>query len=379
MFAQGLARVRNPLWTAAALVVVVAGLRAGAPLLVPLLVAVFLAIILAPAVSWLARRKVPRFLAILLVVLGLIALGAGVAALVSESFREFASVAPRYQERLSAMLRAAIAWSTHMLGSRQLELSADKLLASIDPGSIVSAVGWSMNALAILLSDAVLVLLTLAFILVEAPTLPGKLRRLLGKPNADMSRFDRIANDVQRYLAVKTVLAVATGTLVGVLNALLGIDFALLWGLLGFLANYIPNLGIIFAAIPAVLLALVQYGVGRTALLVVGYVVIGTVIGNITEPAWLGRRLGLSTLVVFLSLVIWGWIWGWVGMLLSVPLTMVLKIMLEWSEEWRPIAATLDGPKPSGVLARVSLRPPAKLRDPIPPDDLPDEPGPRDD
>ncbi len=123
---------------------------------------------------------------------------------------------------------------------------------------------------------------------------------------------------------------------------LLGLDFALVWGVVAFLLNYIPTIGSIIAAVPAVLLAAVQLGFGRAVLIAAGYVVVNTVLGNLVEPALMGRRLGLSTLVVFLSLVFWGWVWGPVGMLLSVPLTMVVKILLENTDDLRWVAVLLD-------------------------------------
>ena len=120
---------------------------------------------------------------------------------------------------------------------------------------------------------------------------------------------------------------------------------ALLWGLVAFLLNYVPNLGSIIAAVPAVLLALVQYGVGHALLVLMGYVAVNMLLGNLLEPVLMGRRLGLSTLVVFLSLVFWGWVWGPVGMLLSVPLTMIAKIFLENTRDLAWLAVMLDSPQ----------------------------------
>lgn len=355
--------VRNPFWTVAALVVIVAGLKAAGPVLVPFLVAVFLAIICAPAVRALRGMRVPNIVAVLLVILAMMLLLVGAGALFAGTINEFTTEAPKYQQRVTSMVRGAAALWGDALGSKRLELSTDKLFSAVDPGAVMSLVGSSMNALATVMSDAVLVVLAMIFMLLEASTIPVKLRLMAGHPEADISHFTRIAKDVQRYLAVKTVLAIATGVLVGTWAAILQVDFAVLWGLLAFMLNYVPNIGVMIAAVPAVLLALVQHGPGTAALLAVGYLAVGTVVGNAIEPAWMGRRLGLSTLVVFLSLVVWGWLWGSVGMLLSVPLTMVVKIMLENSEEWSPWAVLLDPgeeaedpgeprPSPNGQLDR---------------------------
>lgn len=128
----------------------------------------------------------------------------------------------------------------------------------------------------------------------------------------------------------------------------IGLDFPLLWGLVAFLFNYVPNIGGFVAAVPTLLVALVQPGLGTGAMFIIGlgHAVIHTVIGNIVEPAWMGRKLGLSPLVVLLCLVFWGWVWGPVGMLLSVPLTMAVKIALESDEQLRWIAVLL-GPTPA--------------------------------
>jgi predicted PurR-regulated permease PerM len=126
-----------------------------------------------------------------------------------------------------------------------------------------------------------------------------------------------------------------------ILLLILNIDYALLWGLLAFLLNFIPNIGSIIAAIPAILLSLIQFGPGIAIITSVGYLVINFVFGNVLEPRMMGKGLGLSTLIVFLSLIFWGWILGPVGMLLSVPLTMVVKIALDSSDDTRWIATLL--------------------------------------
>ncbi|MCD4750267.1 MAG: AI-2E family transporter, partial [Thermoanaerobaculales bacterium] len=173
-----------------------------------------------------------------------------------------------------------------------------------------------------------------------------------GEDSGNIGRFSGVTDQVQRYLAIKTVTSGATGIAIGLWVGLLGLDFAVVWGLIAFLLNYIPNIGSIVAAVPAVLLAFVQLGVGHGLAVAAGFLVINIIVGNIVEPALLGRTLGLSTLVVFLSLVFWGWMWGTVGMLLSVPLTMILKILLENSEDLRWVAVLLDSGR--GIDARLA-------------------------
>jgi AI-2 transport protein TqsA len=333
------------LLTAAAFVVVVAGLRAAESIIIPVLISVFLAILCVPAVSWLRRRRVPTVLAVLLVVLVMMGVMAGFAAIVGGSINQFTDAVPRYQERFNLLATSVAGW----LGKHNVQLKGVDVFRTFSPSSILGMLGGALKGLVSALSNTVLVLLTLVFILFEAAGLPGKLRAALGDANADLGRFNAMTRRVQQYLVIKTALSLVTGLIIGVWLAILGVDFAVLWGFLAFILNYIPNIGSIVAAVPAVLLAFIQFGVGKAVLATIAYLVVNTVLGNVVEPATMGRRLGLSTLVVFLSLVFWGWVWGPVGMLLSVPLTMVLKISLEYSDDLRWLAILLDS---SGTIAR---------------------------
>jgi predicted PurR-regulated permease PerM len=341
-----LARVRNPLWSMAALVVVIWGIKEAATVLVPITFAGMLAMICSPAVKWLEQRRIPNVVAVLAVVAGMV-VGIGViGALVTGSVSGFTDSIPMYV----TAFRSMIAEATVIAGGYGFALDPDKLLGVVDPGKAatqaMTVVSRSMNALLSALSNTFLVVLTMVLMLMEGKTVPAKLRALSGDEDADISHFRRIAEQVQSYLAIKTLLSLATGALVGVWAAVLDVDFALLWGLLAFLLNYIPNIGSILAAVPAMLLALIQHGVGVSLGLGAGYVVVNMVLGNVVEPMWMGRKLGLSTTVVFLSLAIWYEIWGPVGMFLSVPLTMVIKIMLAHSKEYAAIAQLLDTGEP---------------------------------
>jgi predicted PurR-regulated permease PerM len=151
----------------------------------------------------------------------------------------------------------------------------------------------------------------------------------------------QIIQDIKQYISIKTSMSLLTGAIIAVWLKFLGVDYPLLWGLLAFFFNYVPNIGSIIAAVPAVLLAFIQIDPAHAAYAAAGYLVVNGVIGNLIEPRIMGRGLGLSTLVVFLSLMFWGWVLGPVGMLLSVPLTMIGKIALESSNETRPLAILL--------------------------------------
>ena len=195
------------------------------------------------------------------------------------------------------------------------------------------------------LTKAFLVVLTVVFMLLEGFRLRSKLTRALGQSEKTWTDFKTFAKSVQTYLAIKTVTSLATGLAAGLWVWILGVDYPVFWGLLAFLFNYIPNIGSIIAAIPAVLMAIVQYG-GTTGLLVaLGYLAINVVIGSFIEPQFMGDGVGLSPLIVLMSLVFWGWLLGGIGMLLSTPLTISVKIALENYPETRWIATLIGSGK----------------------------------
>jgi AI-2 transport protein TqsA len=339
---------------AASAVVVIAGLRAAQSLIIPFLISVFIAIICGPPLRWLRDHRVPTFAAVALVVLAALGVLAFFGIVVGGSVNNFIEAVPRYQERLDGVVGTVATWAK----GRGVDLSATDLSEIIRPGQVMSMLGAGLKGLAAALSNLLLVVLTLVFILVEATGLPVKIKAALDNPDADIERFSRVTREVQHYLVIKTGLSLVTGILVAIWLTVLGVDFALVWGLVAFLLNYIPALGSIIAAVPAVLLGLVQLGPGTALLVGLGYLVVNTVLGNIVEPALMGRRLGISTLVVFVSLIFWGWVWGPVGMLLSVPLTMIIKILLENSDDLRWLGIMLEsGTGAAAILERTVDRP----------------------
>ncbi len=329
--------------TIACFVVIVAGLRAASGILVPFLLSIFIAIILTPFMFWLQRKGISRILAITVIILLLAAIGVIMVKFVGEAITGFTASLPTYQQRLLAKLGDLVAW----LNARGIAVSKQMVLEHFDPGMAMQMVAKTLTSLSGVLANTFLILLTVIFILMEASELPAKLRAAVKDPEKSMAGVSSFIDSVNHYMALKTIFSLTTGLLVWLWLTILGVDFAIVWGLVAFLLNYVPNIGSIIAAIPAVLLAFVQLGAGYAALTILGYLVVNISIGSILEPRFMGSGLGLSTLVVFLSLVFWGWVLGPVGMLLSVPLTMIFKIAMESSEETRWLSAML-GNKTTG-------------------------------
>ncbi len=339
------------LLTLACLIILVAGLRAAETVVVPFLLSVFLSMLGIPLINWLTGHRWPQWLAILFVMLGLIVVLVGIGVVVGGSVNSFTQTLPQYQARITELMNSA----ERRLESWGLEVSISAVLEIVNPGQIFQLAGGLLSRLAGIVSNFFLVVLTTVFILTEAAGFPNKVRAAFGDVGAGVLQVSKVMTQVHRYLVIKTAISLTTGVLLGSWVWFLGVDFPFLWGLLAFLLNYIPNIGSIMAAIPPVLLALIQPGggVGVALGVALGYMTVNLVMGNVMEPRLMGQRLGLSTLVVFVSLVFWGWVWGGVGMLLSVPLTMVVKILLQNSPEWRWIAVLLDK-SPEGVPAPSS-------------------------
>ncbi|MFH2067128.1 MAG: AI-2E family transporter [Pseudomonadota bacterium] len=326
--------------TMASFVVIVAGMRAAEAIINPFLLAVFIAIISASQMFWLQKKGVPAWLSILIVVLGILLIGVIISTMVGTSVRDFSKELPTYQARLKGQTTAIISW----LDKTGFHISRPALVELLDPGAAMNLAATVLNGLGNVLANAFFILMTVIFILLEASGFPAKIQIALGDPKSSLGGFEQFLDTVKQYIAIKTWISAATGIFITVWLTILGVDYSLLWGLLAFLLNYVPNIGSIIAAIPTVLLSVVQLGPGKALLVACGYVLVNIIMGNVLEPRFMGRGLGLSTLVVFLSLMFWGWILGPVGMLLSVPLTMTAKIALDSREDTKWISLLL-GPE----------------------------------
>jgi len=330
----------------AAFVVIVAGVRAAVDIILPLLCAAFIAVLCLPVLDGLKRRGLPNWAAVTAVLSGLVVLAVATLFLLGSSLAGFEDKLPEYAANLEA-LRGQ--WERRVEEWFKLELDTATSPA-FDPSAVLDYVGRTLLGVSSMMGDALLVLLMLGFLLGEMSCVDAKIRAVAADPEAAGRRVQRIIRSIERYFSIKTLTSLATGLCAGVLVAIVGVDFPLLWGFVAFLLNYVPNVGSFLAAIPPVLLGLVQpeLGPGSAIALALGYIVINVGIGSVLEPRVMGRGLDLSTLVVLLSLVFWGWVFGPIGMLLSVPLTITVKIVLEAFPETRGVALFLGAGRGAG-------------------------------
>ena len=343
------------LFILACLVVIVYGLQFAAPILLPSALALFLAVLSLPVMTWLVNHRVPSGFATLITVLVNVAVIGLFILLASPSVAELQNNLDQYAFDLQERWSQWMIWLENSIG---FGISDYLTVSIIDPEAVVDIARGTIGRIAQFLSTTFLVFLIMAFMLSEATVFPKKFRYILGVRGGDEDRFTKIATEIQSYLGIKTVVSLATGLALGIWAYAWDLDFPVLLGMIAFFLNYIPTVGSIIAAIPAVLLSVILYGtLGHAIVVAGGYIFVNMVVGNIIEPRWMGRSLGLSTLVVILSLLFWGWAWGPLGALLSVPLTVGVKILLENTEDLRWAAILLDkGPPPDTTSVSDTAR-----------------------
>ncbi|MEW6993686.1 AI-2E family transporter [Colwelliaceae bacterium MEBiC 14330] len=322
----------------AAIFVIFAGIKTAANILVPFLLSVFIAIICNPLIKKASEFKIPKAISVVFVIAVFVTVAVFLTGLVGSSLNELSQLIPQYREQLKEQLSLL----THFLAKHDIELSSSIVTEYFDPAAAMGLAAEMLSSFGSVMANLFLIILTVVFMLFESSTFPHKLHFALDDPQMRLKQIERFLSSVNHYIAIKTLVSIATGCIVSIMLWAFGLDFYLLWGVLAFLLNYIPNIGSIIAAVPPMSLAILQLGIGEAGAIGLGYFLINMVMGNMIEPRYLGKGLGLSTLVVFLSLIFWGWLLGTVGMLLSVPLTMILKIGLESSPEGRWLAILLS-------------------------------------
>lgn len=327
-------RLLRSLLSAACLVVVVAAMKSAGDLLVPFLLALFITIIMAPAYFWLKNRGVADWAALTVLITGLVAATLVGGGLFGVSLLGLKKKLPEYQARFSGELEAGLRW----LEGQGVEFSQEVVLNQLNPGMVFQFAQTVIGGATSLLGQSLLVLIVVIFMLLEAAVLPKKIHSLPGLEKGTMESLERSVVEVRNYMGIKTAMSLLTGCLVTVFLWVARVDFAILLGVLTFFMNYVPNFGFVLSFVPVVAIAYLDQGIGGMVVAGSGYIVLNFVIENLVQPRFLGKGLGLSTLVVLLSLLFWGWVLGPVGMLLSIPLTVAVKIGLETNPATRGVA-----------------------------------------
>lgn len=305
----------------ASLVILIAGLKIASGLLGPVLLSLFIVLVTSPLVEWLRRRRVPNWLSYTLVVLGVLVLGLLLIAFLGLSISQLTTALPAYRSLLDTQISAFIQW----LSARGIR-SADLLqLDIVNPSRIIQFVIAFIRGLLGTLSNIGLTLFIFIYMLVGASSFSRKLSRGLGASNPMLDRIQSFSRSISIYLFIKTGLGAMTAIGHTLLLGVLGVDFAVLWGVLSFLFNFIPNIGYIISLIPPLMLALLEFGIGKAVIVFVAYAAINNFFDVVIGPRYLGKGLDLSILVTFLAVIFWTWVLGPIGAFLALPLTVMLK------------------------------------------------------
>ena len=321
----------------AAFVIIFAAIMQAVAIINPILMSLFVSIVCAQPIIWLKRKKLPMFVAITIVFVGITGLFLGFGELIATSLSSFSEDAPKYEENLLDMGKSL----THYFAERGINISTDKMSKIFEPEKVMGVTASILGQLGGFMGNALTIFFLALFLLMEMDSIPVKSRAILKNSSKSLHYFIKIGSNIRHYLSIKTATSLLTGVSIWILLAILGVDYAIIWALIAFLLNFIPNIGSILAAFPAILFALVQLGTGAAFWTMIIFVAVNMIVGNIVEPKVMGKGLGLSTYVVFVSLIFWGFVLGVVGMFLSVPLTMAIKIMLEQDPKTKWIAITL--------------------------------------
>ncbi len=322
----------------AALIIILAGVRASQDIVIPFLFAMFFAILLASPFRWLQSRGVGTPIALTLVLVGMSAVTIVGIYMTGRPLLQFLQDQGQFQERLNSRFEELRTWiKDHGIPITSIDEDA----ALLQPDWIWRLFDDLLEGIYSAFSNGLLILIIVTFVLLEAAGFPRKIRAMEGDSERSLAEFATIIQNVRRYMAIKTWVSLLTGVTVYLWLLLFRVDGAILWAVMAFLLNYIPNVGSILAAVPAVLVSLISDGILPALGVTLGYLIVNGVVGYLIEPRMMGRGLGLSTLVVILSLIFWGWLLGSAGLLLSVPLTMVVKIALATNPETQWIAILL--------------------------------------
>jgi AI-2 transport protein TqsA len=330
----------SPVIRVAALIIIFAGAIYAKTIITPFLLALFISIICAKPVSWLVTKRIPRWLALIVVIIGTVVVFSGFTFLIGGTISSFSGNVAQYESTLSTIGNSFI----QFLNDKGFKIPKDQISTLVQPGKVLEFTAKALNELIRMMGNTFLIFLIFIFMLVEFGSFSVKAKAILSASDKSISYISSITKNVRHYLWIKSLFSLSIGILTYIALLIIGVDYPILWALISGLMEFIPNIGSVLATVPTCLFALVQLGMGGALWTLGSFIVIHNTLGNVIEPRVMGKGLGLSTLVVFLSLLFWGFILGPVGMVLSVPVTMTLKIILEQNKKTRWLAILLGTP-----------------------------------
>ena len=315
---------------AAAVVIIIAGMKAGAGMLNQILLAFLLSICIIPLPAWLIKKGVSRGLAIAISLVVIVIGGLAFSALLAKSISDLVASIPKYEEKLTVLYQQLQDFAI----ANNLDISDLLKKVNIGPDKIIGVAGAIVNTLTGFISSSFIIAMLIAFMVIELVTYSDKTKK--GKMNEimAMSWIHNMGGDLRKYVNITALGGVITAVLNYFLLLALGVDFPFLWAVLSFLLNFVPNIGFIISFLPPALLALVDMGLTQALIVFGGFWLINALVENVFRPIFMKESLNISLLTTFLSLLFWGWVLGLPGAILGVPLTlMVMKFFNEFNDK----------------------------------------------
>jgi AI-2 transport protein TqsA len=347
----------------AAAVITVAGLKSISGLVAPAFLALVLTIGVHPLRGWLVRRGFPGWAATLVMILTVYAILLALAFSLVVSIARFATLLPSYQQDMANLISEATAWLESVGVGRQ---QINAVTQAFDPSRLVGVATGFLSGLLSVLSNLFFIVTLLLFLALDAAWFPRRLGATEASRGGLVAALVSFAQGTRRYLVVSTVFGLIVAVLDVGLLYLLSIPVPLVWGLLAFITNYIPNIGFVVGVIPPAILGLLEGGIPGALGVLIGYSVLNVIIQSVIQPKVVGDAVGLSTSLTFLSLVFWAWVLGALGALLAIPLSLLTKALLvdvDPDSRWlipllsgdaeKPERSARSEPRRTGVPARL--------------------------
>ncbi|MDZ7818641.1 MAG: AI-2E family transporter [Aliarcobacter sp.] len=317
--------LKNYFFYFASFVIILAGMKMASQVVVILFLAIFISSIFSTLLTILQKKHIPRIFSYFIILLIVISLGLMLAYVINISLNDFIRNLPTYEEKFKTTVLNLL----HYAQNSGFQIDKAKIMETLNFSSFFGFTTNIIGSIGTFLSKFLLVVIGVAFILAEAKSFQTKLRVIFRNNAKKLEHFNLFSFNIQKYFVVKSFTSFLTGFIITIVLTFFGVDYPILWGVLAMLFNFVPVVGSIIASIPAILLTFMNLDINTTIWVIVLYVVINISISNILEPKLMGKELGLSPLIIFFSLIFWGWILGIVGMFLAVPITMTLKIAFD--------------------------------------------------
>ena len=317
--------LKNYFFYFASFVVIIAGVKMASQVVVILFLAIFISSIFSTLLKVLQKKHIPRLFSYFIILLIVSGIGVMLAYVINISLNDFLTNLPTYEEKLKNTILNLL----HFAQDSGIQIDKAKIMGALNFNSFFGFTTNIIGSIGTFLSKFLLVVIGVAFILAESKSFQTKLKVIFRNKAKKLEHFNLFSFNIQKYFVVKSFTSFLTGFIITIVLTLFGVDYPVLWGVIAMLFNFVPVVGSIIAAIPAVLLTFMNLDINTTIWVIVLYVIINISISNILEPKLMGKELGLSPLVIFFSLIFWGYILGIVGMFLAVPITMTLKIAFD--------------------------------------------------